>query len=62
MDMLFIPNFNNVFGRKIIVENEEKFTSLMLIFRQINLLKIISSKNNFKSKNEIKDLKDFFFN
>ena len=62
MDMIFIPNFNNELGRKLIVENQEKFTSLMLIFRQINLLKIISNKNNFKSKDQIKDLKDFFFN
>tara|TARA_B100000767_G_scaffold218922_1_gene206900 strand:+ start:514 stop:1464 length:951 start_codon:yes stop_codon:yes gene_type:complete len=62
MDMIFIPNFNNEVGKKLIIENEKKFVSLMLIFGQINLLKIISKKNNFKSFNQIKDLKDFYFN
>ena len=62
MDMIFIPNFNKEVGKKLIVENEKKFVSLMLIFGQINLLKIISKKNNFKSFNQIKDLKDFYFN
>ena len=62
MDMLFVPNFKNDSGKKIITENEEKFTALMLIFGQISLLKVISKKNNFKSIDQIKDLSDFFFN
>lgn len=62
MDMIFIPNFNNELGLNMINKKEEKFITLMLIFGQISLLKIISKKNNFKSHNEIKNLKDFFFN
>ena len=62
MDMIFIPNFNEEVGKKIIKDNEEKFVSLMLIFGQINLLKVISKKNNFKSLNQTKDLNDFYFN
>ena len=62
MDMIFIPNFNKEVGKKLITKNEETFVSLMLIFGQINLLKVISKKNNFRSLNRIKDLKDFYFN
>ena len=62
MDMIFIPNFNKEIGKKMITENEEKFVSLMLIFGQINLLKLISKKNNFKSIDQIKDLNDLYFN
>ena len=62
MDMLFIPDFKHESGKKIIAENEDKFIALMLIFGQINLLKVISKKNNFKSLGRIKDLNDFFFN
>ena len=62
MDMLFIPNFNNDSGKKLMLENENKFVSLMLIFGQISLLKIIASKNNFKSFDQIKNLKDLYFN
>ena len=62
MDMVFIPNFNKEVGKELIAKNEEKFVSLMLIFGQISLLKIISKKNNFKSFKKIKDLKDFYFN
>jgi hypothetical protein len=61
MDMIFIPNFNEEEGKKIITKNEEMFVSLMLIFGQINLLKIISKKNNFRSFDKIKDLDDFYF-
>tara|TARA_B110001452_G_scaffold262048_1_gene261555 strand:- start:5 stop:982 length:978 start_codon:yes stop_codon:yes gene_type:complete len=62
MDLILIPNFNNNAGNEIINNNEDKFVALMLIFRQINLLKIISNKNNFKSSSQINDLDDFFFN
>ncbi|MDC0903074.1 FkbM family methyltransferase [Pelagibacteraceae bacterium] len=62
MDMIFIPNFNSDLGKKIISQNEEKFTSLMLIFGQISLLKIISKKNRFKFSNRIESLTDFYFN
>ena len=61
MDMVFIPNFNNEDGKKLILENENKFVSLLLMFGQISLLKIISNKNNFKSSNKINNLEDLFF-
>ena len=60
--MIFIPNFNNSAGYDLIKSNENKFMSLMLIFGQINLLKIISNKLNFKYSNEISIYEDRFFN
>ena len=30
MDMIFIPNFNNDDGKKLILNNQKKFISLML--------------------------------
>jgi len=62
MDMIFIPNFKNEIGKKLILENENKFVSIMLIFGQVSLLKIISSNNNFKTFDKIKDLQDLYFN
>lgn len=62
MDMILIPNFNKEIGNKIIRENEEKFVSLMLIFGQINLLKVISRKNNFNSLDKILKIQDLYFN
>ena len=62
IDMIFIPNFNNSAGYDLIKSNENKFMSLMLIFGQINLLKIISNKLNFKYSNEISIYEDRFFN
>jgi FkbM family methyltransferase len=62
MDMVFIPNFNSSFGKKLITANKEKFISLMLIFGQINLLKIISEKYHFKDSDEIQMIEDRYFN
>ena len=59
--MCIIPNFKDEIGKKLILENESKFVSLMLMFGQINLLKIISEKNSFKSCNKINDLNDLSF-
>ena len=61
MDMVLIPNFNEENGKRIINQNEEKFISLMLIFGQIELLKIISKKNKFTSLNKILKIKDLYF-
>jgi FkbM family methyltransferase len=61
MDMIFIPNFNNAEGKKLITLNEGKFISLMLMFGQISLLQIISKKYNFKFSNEIDKFEDRFF-
>ena len=60
MDMIFIPNFNSVDGKKLIIENENIFISLMIIFGQIDLLKIISNKYNFKYINKINYLEDYY--
>ena len=60
MDMIFIPNFRSENGKKLILKNENEFISLMLIFGQISLLKIIAKKNNFKSFDKISNLQDFY--
>ena len=61
MDMLFIPNYLNPTGKELIMSRKKKFISLMLIFGQIKLLQIISTKLNFSETLEIEKLKDKFF-
>ena len=61
MDMLFIPNYLNHAGKELIMSRKKKFISLMLIFGQIKLLQIISTKLNFSETPEIEKLKDKFF-
>ena len=61
MDMLFIPNYLNHAGKELIMSRKNKFISLMLIFGQIKLLQIISTKLNFSETLEIEKLKDKFF-
>ena len=61
MDMLFIPNYLNHAGKELIMSRKNKFISLMLIFGQIKLLQIISTKLNFPETLEIEKLKDKFF-
>ncbi|SVA68426.1 uncharacterized protein METZ01_LOCUS121280, partial [marine metagenome] len=61
MDMLFIPNYLNHAGKELIMSRKNKFISLMLIFGQIKLLQIISTKLNFSETPEIEKLKDKFF-
>ena len=61
MDMLFIPNYLNHAGKELIMSRKKKFISLMLIFGQIKLLQIISTKLNFPETQEIEKLKDKFF-
>ncbi len=61
MDMLFIPNYLNHAGKELIMSRKNKFISLMLIFGQIKLLQIISTKLNFPETQEIEKLKDKFF-
>ena len=60
-DLIFIPNFNNENGKKLIKHNNEKFISLMLIFGQIKLLQVILKKIQI-SNNEIEQLEDYYFN
>ena len=59
--MIFIPNFNNQEGANLIRKNKEKFISLMLIFGQLNLLKIIMKKLKIDYKN-LEKFEDYYFN
>jgi hypothetical protein len=61
MDMIFIPNYLNDLGKKLILSREKEFISLMLIFGHIKLLQIISEKLNFSENFEVQKLKDKFF-
>ena len=60
-DMIFIPNFNNKIGKKLILDNKDKFISLMLIFGQLKILQIILKRFQIELK-EIEKLEDNFFN
>lgn len=61
MDMIFIPNFNNDDGKKLILNNEEKFISLMLMSGQIEFLKRISELLNLKYQDFYMQLTDRYF-
>ncbi len=61
MDMIFIPNFTNNDGKKAILNSKSKFLSLMLIFGQLKLLKIIMRKFNIQNQ-EIEKFEDLYFN
>jgi FkbM family methyltransferase len=61
MDVIFIPNYKKQDGIKLIEENKEKFISLMLIFGQINLLKIIIKELNLSINFPINNFEDRTF-
>ena len=61
MDMILIPNFNNDEGKKLIIKYKEKFKSLMLIFGQLNLLKLIFTRFNLVTI-DIDKFEDNYFN
>jgi len=61
MDMIFIPNYLTEPGKKIILDREKEFISLMLIFGHIKLLQDISVKLNFSINSDVQKLKDRFF-
>ena len=61
MDMLFINNFYNDTGKKKIMDNLEKFKALLLIFGQINTLKLILKKLKIDST-DINKYEDLYFN
>ena len=61
IDTLFIPNYLNPQGEELIISRKKEFISLMLIFGQIKLLQIVSTKLNFSEKTELEKLKDKFF-
>ena len=59
--MIFIPNFNTKEGEKKIKANQEKFISLLLIFGQLNILKLIMKR--FKIHlNGLDKFEDLYFN
>ena len=61
MDVILIPNFNNDNGKDLIINSKEKFISLMLIFGQLNLLKLILKRFNIDMK-ELEKFEDLYFN
>ena len=60
-DMIFIPNFNIEAGKKIILDNHEKFISLMLIFGQLKIVQVILKRLQIKH-DKIEQLEDCYFN
>ena len=61
MDMIFIPNYLNDLGKKLILSREKAFSSLMLIFGYIKLLQVISEKLNLSTNLELQKTRDKFF-
>ena len=62
MDMVFIPNFLIDSGKKLILEKEKEFISLMLISGQIKLLKKVSKILNLKHSEFYMKIEDRYFN
>jgi FkbM family methyltransferase len=62
MDMVFIPNFLIDSGKKLILEKEKEFISLMLISGQIKLLKKISKILNLGHSKFYMKTEDRYFN
>jgi len=61
MEMIFIPNFNTKEGEKKIKANQEKFISLLLIFGQLNILKVIMKRLKIHL-NGLDKFEDLYFN
>ena len=61
MDLIFIPNFREENGKNLIINSKEKFISLLLIFGQIELLKIICKRLKINLKG-LDKLQDLYFN
>ena len=62
MDMIFIPNFLVESGKKLILEKEKEFISLMLITGQIKLLKKVSKILNLGHSEFYMKTEDRYFN
>ncbi len=62
MDMIFIPNFLLDSGKKLILEKEREFISLMLVSGQINFLKKISKILSLGHSELYMKTKDKYFN
>ena len=61
MDIILIPNFNNDEGKDLIIKSKEKFISLMLVFGQLNLLKLILKRFDINNE-ELERFEDLYFN
>ena len=61
IDMILIPNFNNDNGKNLIINSKQKFISLMLIFGQLSLLKLILKRFNVNMK-DLEKFEDLYFN
>ena len=61
MDMIFIPNFTKASGKKIILDKQKEFVSLMLMCGQIKLLKKISQIIDLEYSEHYKNLQDRYF-
>ena len=59
--MIFIPNFSKNVGKKIILERQKQFVSLMLIRGQIKLLKKISEILGLEYSEYYKKVEDKYF-
>ena len=59
--MKFIPNFYTKECEKKIRENQEKFISLLLIFGQLNILKLIMKRLKIHM-NSLDKIEDLYFN
>ena len=62
MDMIFIPNFLTDVGKKLILDRQKEFVSLMLISGQIKLLNKISKIMNLKYSEYYTNIEDKYFN
>jgi FkbM family methyltransferase len=61
LDVILIPNFNNNDGKNLIINSKEKFISIMLIFGQLNLLKLIMKRFNIDFT-DLERFEDLYFN
>ena len=61
MDMIFIPNFSTDGGKKMIIDRQKEFISLMLICGQIKLLKKISKIIGLEYSKHYMKIKDRYF-
>ena len=59
--MIFIPNYLNDLGKKLILSRETAFASLMLIFGYIKLLQVLSKTLKFSTNLELQKTRDKFF-
>ena len=62
MDMVFIPSFLTDSGKKLILERQKEFVSLMLLSGQIKLLSKISKILNLKYSEHYIEVEDRYFN